>query len=246
MKALISCFLLLASAQAQMMGPGAVVGVARYPKPAGSVASAGGGGGGIVFDVLSSSTATDPSITHPQGSLTSGYVLIIAGYTFSAATSGATATYDGTSATEIATFSQASFYHIKIFYRDLGTLGSGNKTATVSHTDAITSALTTVLTYSGVKQGGGFTVGQNGAFADPQSLPLATTSASELVVGGILVNATAANTTPDGTQYNEDGSAGVTYNNQWKPGTGSTVTLNWDLDAATHAAYVGVVMQPAP
>ena len=201
---------------------------------------------GIIFNTNSQSTAADPSISHAQGSLVNGYALVIAGYTFSAATSGATATYDGGGMTEIATFSQASFYHIKLFYKDLGTSGAGTKTVSVAHTDAVTSALTTVLTYSGVLQGGGFTVGQFGEFNDPQGLAITTTSTSELIVGGIVVNTVAANVTPAGVEYNENDSAGLTYENQHTPGTGGSVNLVWDLNAGAHAAFVAAVLKPAP
>ena len=203
-------------------------------------------GGDITQDgTFSQSTSSDPTISHSQGSLTNGYVLVIAGYTFSAASSNATATYDGSAMTEIASYSQASFYHIKMFYRDLGTSSSGSKNAVVTHTDAITSSLTTVITFGGVKQGGGFTVVNNGGFAIPQTFNIATTSNRELVVAGLAVNQTAANVIPNGTQINENDGSGLTYNNQKLSGTGDTVTVTWNLGASAHGAYVGVVLQPA-
>lgn len=207
-------------------------------------------GGGIVEDAVGSGSGADPSIMHTQGALTSGYALVFAEYAFSAATSAATATYDGNAMTEIATFSQASFYHMKIFYRDLGTAGSGTKTVAVAHTDAVGSAFTTVITFSGVKQGGGFTVGPAGtagAFEDPMTFSIATTSASEWIYGGCLSNRPlAANVTPNGTQINENDADGITYNNQKLAGTGGSVTVSWDLDASTHGVRGAVVLQPAP
>lgn len=203
----------------------------------------GGGGGGITQDgTFTAATGADPSFSHSQGSLTSGYVLVICGSTFSGATSATSVTYDGNAMTEIATFSQASFYHIKIFARDLGTSGSGSKNVVVTHTEAVTSALSTCITFSGVKQGGGFTVVQEGGFEDPQTFNITTTSTSELVIGAVTVNKTVANITPNGTQINED--SVELYNNQKTAGTGGSVTMSWDLDTAAHGATVGVVLQP--
>lgn len=211
--------------------------------------AAAAGGAGISQDgTFTQNKTVDGSFSHSQGSLANGYALIIVSYVFAGATAGASVTYDGGAATQIATFSHVDAYHAKIFYRDLGTASSGSKNVVVAHNDAASSVNTTVITWSGVKQGGGFTVVQTGGggFADPQTFNISTTSSSEVVVGAALINATAANTAQTGTLINEEDTDGVTYNNQKYAGTGGTVAVTWDLNAASHGACVGVVLQPAP
>ena len=201
---------------------------------------------GIEFDATSnSSTTTATSLTFSHTTGTGGNTIIVVVVAWrDAARTVSSVTYNALALTALTQRDNTVDDHVQIFYRVAPTTGANNVVVTMdSSTNDIIAGATT---FNGVNQSSPVGTETSAAANGTDATVAVTTTAGDVVVGGVATDGTGSALTPGSgtTERWETTGGGVRAVGGDEEATGTSTTFNWTIAAAGDYVIAAVPIQP--
>jgi hypothetical protein len=170
------------------------------------------------------------TFSYAQGSLTTGYIVVMPACLLNAATGITSVTYGGTTMTKLDESTSGGRY-CAIFGVAVGTSASGSKTVVITWNGSVYETNSVTVSMTGASQSA-TPAGTNGnGFSGTPSLNSATTTTNDMVFATFTSDSIGTGLTSGNTTLDISDGAFNVFGNSRAVGTGAAVAMSWTMDA---------------